>query len=84
MKKKEIKKNKLDLEFHKNTQILNAVFIFLTTGILGFVGSFIFLEENNKILLGAGLSVVILVIGYWLYKKINKRLREILDKIENL
>lgn len=52
MDKKQIKKNKLDLEYNKNVQILNAVFIFLTTGILGFAGSFIFLEDKNKLFLG--------------------------------
>lgn len=83
--KKEIKKNKLDLEYHKNTQILNAVLIFLTTGLLGFIGSFVFLlEEKNKLFLGISLSVFILIVGYVIYRKTNKKLEEILEEVERI
>lgn len=81
---KQLKKNKLDLEYHKNTQILNAVFIFLTTGILGFMGSFIFLGERNKLLLGMGISSIIIILGFFIYKKINKKLEYILKEIEKI
>jgi len=84
MDKKHIKKNKLDLEYNKHLQILNAVFIFLTTGILGFVGSFIFLEEKDKLFLGISISIFILILGYEFYKKINKKLESILSEISNL
>lgn len=81
---KQVKKNKLDLEYRKYTQILNAVFIFLTTGILGFIGSFIFLEEKNKLLLGIGISVFILIVGIGIYKIVNKKLEEILKEVEKI
>lgn len=85
MDKKQIKKNKLDLEYHKYIQILNAVLIFLTTGLLGFIGSFIFLlEEKNKLFLGVAISVFILIIGYVTYRKTNKKLKEISREMENL
>lgn len=81
---KQIKKNKLDLEYHKYTQILNAVFIFLTTGILGFIGSFIFLGETNKLLLGIVISAIIIIIGFLIYRKVNKKLEEILREVEKI
>ena len=81
---KRTKKNKLDLEYHKYTQVLNAVFIFLTTGILGFIGSFIFLEEKNKLLLGISISVFILIVGIGIYKIVNKKLTEILKEVEKI
>ena len=80
----QIKKNKWDLEYNKNTQILNAVFIFLTTGILGFIGSFIFLEDKNKLTTGLVISAIIILIGYAFYKKINKKLDSIIKEIEDL
>ena len=80
----QIKKNKLDLEHNKYTQILNAVFIFLTTGILSFAGSFIFLEDKNKLAIGVSISVLLLIVGYAIYKKINSKLNKIIKEIENL
>ncbi len=85
MDSKQIKKNRLDLEYNKHLQILNAVFIFLTTGLLGFLGSFIFLlEDKNKLLLGTGISVIVIIIGIIIYKKTNKKLEEVLEKIEKI
>jgi len=84
MNEKQIKKNKLDLEYNKYTQILNAVFIFLTTGILGFIGSFIFIENRDKLFLGIGISVFVLIIGYVIYKRTDNKLRSIIREVEKI
>lgn len=41
MDKSELKKNRLDLEYHGEAQKANAFLILLTTGILAFIGTFI-------------------------------------------
>jgi len=84
MNKQDIKKNKLDLEYQKNIQLLNAIFIFLTTGLAGFVGSFIFLEDRTKLLVGTSISALILISGYFVYQRVNKRLEDILNQIGKL
>ena len=47
-KEAQLKKNKLDLEYHKHSQLLNGTFIFATTGFIAFLGSFIWLKERFK------------------------------------
>lgn len=82
--KKAIKKNKLDLEYHKYIQIFNSFYILLTTGVLGFIGSFIFLDEGNKLFIGFGISALVVIIGIISIKRINKKLELILNEINDL
>lgn len=84
MNSEQIKKNKLDLEYHKYSQMLNAVFILLTTGVLGFLGSLIILNDKNKLFLGLGISAFVFIIGLSLLMRINDKLNEILNKTDNL
>ncbi|RLG16221.1 hypothetical protein DRN69_01395 [Candidatus Pacearchaeota archaeon] len=84
MDKQQIKKNKLDLEYHKLTQIFNSVLTITITGIFGFIGSFIFLEDKNKLAFGLTLSAVILILIYGVCNKIDKKLNQILKEIENI
>ncbi len=84
MDRKQLKKNKLDLEYHKYSQILNSLLIFSTTGLLAFLGSFVFLENKNKLALGLSISAIMLIIAIGTYKKINKKLESIIAEIENL
>ena len=83
MNKRELKKNRFDLEFNFESQKANAVLILLTTGILGFVGNFIFIEGTSFIL-GIGVLSFIIIFGIYLYYKISKKMRNILNEIENL
>ena len=80
--KKSLKKNKLDLEYHKYTQLLNGTFIFATTGLLGFIASFIW--TPTKLVVGLIISLIILILSYYSYIKVNKKLNLIIQEIENL
>lgn len=85
MDKRQLEKNKLDLEYHKYTQILNAILIFATTGLLGFIGSFIFLvEEVGRLFIGLSISIIVLVFSYGLYRKIDKKLQDISKKMDKI
>ena len=82
--KKQAKKNRLDLEYHGEAQKRNATLILLTTGTLGFIGTFIWLKEKNFLYLGVLIASVIIFFGVQNYRKITKRMKNILTEIENL
>lgn len=82
MDKQQLIKNRLDLEYHGEAQKTNAYLILLTTGILGFLGTFIWLKENK--VFGFVVTILILVIGGFLYKRSNDRMKEILEEIEKI
>ena len=85
MDKKQIKKNKLDLEYHKLTQILNSILTLMITSALGFLGSYTFLlNDKNKLAVGLIISTLILIIIYGVVLKINQKLDLIIDEIEKL
>lgn len=79
MDKQQLIKNKLDLEYHGEAQKANAFLILLTTGILGFVSSFIWLKENK--LVGITITSIILFFGLVFYIKSTKRMKKILEEI---
>ena len=84
MEKAQLKKNRLDLEYHGEVQKANAFLILLTTGVLGFLGTFIWLNNTLFFLYGTGATMVLFSIGFVFYKKRLKRMKEILDEIEQL
>lgn len=84
MDKIQLKKNKLDLEYHGEAQKMNAFLILLTTGLIGFIASFIWLVNTKMFYTGVFLTFLILFIGLILYKKTSKRMKEILTEIEKL
>ena len=75
MDKGKIKKNQLDLEYHKLTQLFSSVLVISLTGSLGFLGSFTFLlEDKNKLAIGLSISAVILIIIYgWGVRKLFRK-----------
>lgn len=83
MDRQELKKNRLDLEFHSESQKANAVLILLTTGVLGFIGNFVFLKGTSFIL---GIYVISFIssFGAYFYYRISRRMKTILNKIESL
>ena len=81
MEKIQIEKNKLDLEFSRYSQLLKGVFIFATTGLIGFIGSFVWSEDLDKLLIGVFISVIIMVGSFTYYKKINYKLDKISEQI---
>ena len=84
MDKKQFKKNRLDLEYHGEAQKVNAFLILLTTGILGFFGTFIWLREKGVFYYGILITIFIFVFGLSFYRKSSKRMKEILDEVEKL
>lgn len=84
MNKAQLKKNKLDLEYHGEAQKANAFLILLTTGILAFIGTFIWLKDNELFYYGIFIIITVLIIGGLLYWKSSKRMKEILNEIENI
>ena len=85
MDKKQIEKNILDLEYRKLTQILCSVLTISAAGILGIYGSFTLLNQN-QLKIGLSISAIILVISIGVIKKINGKLKfliEDLDKSES-
>jgi len=81
-KKTAILKNILDLSYRRNLQLLNAVLII---GLGSFVAYFIGLVLNPDKLIQYTLIVIVLaVVSYIFYYKINRNLRNISNKIGKL
>ncbi|MBS3174373.1 hypothetical protein J4440_00660 [Candidatus Woesearchaeota archaeon] len=83
MDKQEIKKNKLDLQYQHESQKANTFLILITTGSLGFIGTFIWLKKNYFIT-GLIITAFLIFIGNIAYKFSLKRMKEILTEIENI
>ena len=77
-----IEKNKLDLEYHKQTQLLNGVMIFATTGVLSFLGTFVW--NRDFLLVGAIITGAILFACIIWYNKINRNLKDISEQMGRL
>lgn len=77
-----LRKNRLDLEYNGETQKANAFLILLTTGVLSFIGTFIWLKENK--LYGIIITALIIVIGSLFYWRSYRRMKEILYEVENV
>lgn len=84
MEKQQLRKNRLDLEFHGEAQKTNAYLILLTTGILGFAGTFIWLKDAKFFYLGIVMMLLVSGLGVSFYQKSSQRMKEILDEIEQL
>ena len=64
--------------------MLNGIFIFATTGLLGFIGSFIWSNNSDRLLAGTSASVLVVIVAVLFYKKINYKLDKISDQILHL
>lgn len=84
MDKKQLRKNRLDLEYHGEAQKANAFLILLTTGILAFMGTFIWLSESKFLAIGIIITLMVLSAGIYFYKESNQRMKEILNEIERI
>ncbi len=84
MEKQQLHKNRLDLEFHAETQKTNAYLILLTTGILGFAGTFIWLKDEKFFYFGIVVMLLVFGLGISLYQKSSQRMKQILDEIEQM
>ena len=84
MEKVQLRKNRLDLEFHGETQKVNAYLILLTTGVLGFTGTFIWIKDGEAFYAGIIMTFLVVVVGFLFYWQSSQRMKEILDEIEYL
>ncbi len=84
MDKLQLQKNRLDLEYHGESQKANAFLILLTTGILGFLGTFLWLTERQLFLAGMMVTFIVIMVGILRYTKSSRRMKEILEEIGNI
>lgn len=84
MDKLQLRKNRLDLEYHGELQKANALLILLTTGILAFAGTFIWLGNSRLFYVGFGITSTTAFVGGWFYHKSSNRMKEILEEIEKI
>lgn len=79
---KNFEKNRLDLAYRRQLIYLNVVLVFISIGILSFVGTFIW---NKDYLLQGGLITIIFLLVFlkW-HSKIDKNLKIISNKIKEL
>ncbi len=81
MDKTELKKNKLDLEYKFESQ---KALLFLTVGTISLLGFVATMMSIGKYTITAILGFVILIISLVLYKRKEKKLKNLLKKIEKL
>ncbi len=82
MDKTELEKNRLDLAYKRNLQLSNIILISGLGAVFAYVGSLILNPE--KILSYTFVMILVSVVTYVLYNKIDKRLKNISEKIKNL
>ena len=80
--RKEFEKNRLDLAYQKQLHYLNGVIAIATIGILSFLGTFIW--NKDYLLTGFIIVILLMIISYYLHKKIDKNLKEISNQIRDL
>jgi len=80
--KTKFEKNRLDLAYKKQLTYLNAVVLLATIGALSFIGTFIWNKEY--LIYGLLLMIIIWIISFSFYKKIDKNIRNISEEIKNL
>ena len=79
MTKLQLHKNRLDLAYHRQLQLLNAILILLTTGLLSFLAAFVWKPE--LLLKGFLLVIVIAFFSILSYIRVNANLRKISEEI---
>ena len=82
MNKKEVRKNLLDLRYKKHLQIQNVTLLLGTISVIPLIISFIWYKE--RLILGFILTLIIGFISYIWYKKSDKRLNNILNRIKDI
>ncbi len=78
----DFRKNVLDLRYQEQLQKLNAILIFISVGILGFVGTFVWQYESLAV--GLLISIAIMGAGFILYRRTKDMMDTILLEIENI
>ncbi len=79
---KNFKKNRLDLAYRKQLTYLNAILTFISIGIISFIGTFIW--NKDYFIYGLFLIIIVLIVSYAFYLKVDKNLKTTFDKIKKL
>ena len=79
---KVFEKNRLDLAYKRQLTYLNAIMILATIGVLSFLGTFIWNEDN--LIDGMILVVSIFIVSYVFYSKVDGNLKNISENIKRL
>jgi exosortase/archaeosortase len=82
MKKLELEKNRLDLSYKRNLQLLNATLLVGAGSFITYLAGLI-LNQNKGFEYTLILSIII-ILTYIIYQKINNRLKEISARIKDL
>ena len=77
----QIKKNRLDLEYKSESQ---KSYIFLTFGTISVLGMLAAMVLQKQYLVGAVLTFLIFTAAMAFYRKTQKRMKKILNKIDKL
>ena len=80
--KREFEKNRLDLAYQRQLTHLNAVLFLATTGLISFIGTFIW--NKDYLVYGFLILIAIFLISIFWYIKINKTIKGISLEIKNL
>ncbi|MFH1211351.1 MAG: hypothetical protein V1659_00295 [Candidatus Woesearchaeota archaeon] len=81
MKKRELKKNRLDIEYKYESQKAILYLSFCTVSIIGFLG---YMISRGLIAIGIPVAVALFFISFVFYKQTKKKMDTILSKIERL
>lgn len=84
--KQSIEKNRLDLAYQRQLQLLNFILIVCVGSIISLIIGLILNPEKllqGKIYYGIGFIIIVIII-YSIYSNINKNLKNISDKIKEL
>lgn len=82
MDKKVIEKNRLDLAYKRNLQLSNTVLLIGIGTFVAYLAAFIL--NQDKLFEYTFLLVIVGIITYFLYNKIDDKLKEISNKIKNI
>jgi len=82
MDKLDIEKNRLDLAYKRNLQLINIILISGIGVIFAYVGALIL--NLNKVLIYTFIMVLVGAITYIFYSNVNENLKQISDEIKNL
>ena len=80
----EIEKNKLDLRYQAQLQSFNAYLIAITTGVIGFAGTFIWFPDRKTVLIGSTLSFFAILGFFFLIQKTRKQMNSIMNELDSL
>ena len=82
MRKEELEKNRLDLAYQRYLQIMNVILLVGAGSFVAYLAGLILNPDKFR-----EYSILLAIIGfltYYLYLKIDKKFKDISDKIKNL